>query len=363
IAFVLFKWETNGDAYNINRDVKYSDIYVLNNWREIFNGSTSRVTSLSDARLTKLTDGTKFCWNPSWNTDGTVVTWSQAPDFNFRNYYNKPDQITGDYTETLNNAQFTTYMCGINANGQLLGEPQSLTASENSQENEYLFDWSKSGDTMVSIVKNDSGYVIRIMRVAPETVIRQNGGILFDNGKTVLVVPANETRAANTKIGVSAVAMDAFTDTNLADTTKVILTGSARAFYPSGLEFGNTVTVVLYYTLNDLNNMVSKINQRFGTNFSSGAELDGTVYEYFMSLYWWNPVTKQWEDYGGVVNPTNNLTAGYYGYITAQTNHFSIYAIGGYFPFNPDSSYLTIIGKDTALADGNDSVYISVTLR
>ncbi|HPN32868.1 MAG TPA: hypothetical protein PKY81_18100, partial [bacterium] len=313
IAFVIFKWDSVGS--NSDRDIYISDIYVINDWRGVVS-SGSKIASRTDSRMTKLTNSDRFCWNPSWNTDGDVVTWSQVDSgtFNFRTYYNEPGKTVGDYVQELKNADFATYMRYVDSAGNSPYDAQQLTSVEEG-ENHYSFDWSNAGDTIIAIMKNSSGFKIKYMHQAEESVIYDSGGILFDNGKTVLVVPANSIRAANTKIGIKDVSPSAITGT--ADTTKIILSGTAREFYPEGMTFDeqNPAKLVLYYNLTDLGNCTESINSRFGTNFQTGAELNGTPYEYQLNIYWYNPSTTSWENYSGTVDPTDNTTAGYYGRI------------------------------------------------
>jgi len=331
LAFCRMKWETPvpyGDQGKMS-SIKESDIFILDGLIDRVNNLTAAIDTWVDNRLTNVTAHTSnFCWNPEWNEDGSAVSWSEdvSGNFDYRKYVQTNDDSGADadpYAE-LNNAQFNTYMKyaddTVNINNY---SEQSISEDTNSIDMGAA--WIPNSDTMMSMSWTKDGAVkTLVMRRASEAVIRQNGGILFKNGRVTLVVPIGEQKAANTRIGVKEVTpSETPTDS---DPVKMIMSGTARNFYPSGQKFTTMATMILFYTTTDLDSMVEGINSRFGTNFTSGAQINNTIYEKYMGIYWWNPGTEQWESYGGSVNTADG--ASYAGKVTVQVDHFSTYAVG-----------------------------------
>ncbi len=261
---------------------------------------------------------------PDWNRSNDVVSYAKDLDnsFDINELRNQgPNQAFGK-------GQFDQLMKYVPAAG---GPPDTFV--ENSF-NEWSLNWNfgdLSSAYAVSLERNNGSMRLRSYEVTDQTTVRNNGGILFDDGKFIAHIAPGDTKAEGTTLEVEEPESTPSTQTDT-----LIKTGNAREFHHSGEEFSRDVTVKFHYTQDDLDK----------------TGLDGSDEEQLLTTFWYNPDKSKWEEVGGTVDPDNNT-------ITFQTDHFSIYELGVKKTIG-ETSTLDILDRVGEVA-GSDTIHLKAT--
>jgi len=351
IAFIRYhSWENSATKAFIDNSVDtvlYGEVWVLCDVDKIISGEESPLLAMreggqdwNDTRLIKLSDSNKLCYNPNWNSTGDVVSWSQDDSgaFNIKRLHKAGYDGSYVYSE-FSKADFNVYQRGINTTSKTT--TTGILEEKTGDGNQFSRVYSNS-DTTAIVEMSGGSMQIKIQKIGNSTQVTANGGILFDNGKTTISVPANEDWAINTILQVTEPTSIPSGDS---DAVKMVLTGAAREYYPSGQQFSNFVELYLYYTTTDLTNLGITNN---------------TEQEYQLKIYFYNPTTKSWEKYDGIVEPEDGTD--YAGRIRIYTNHFSLYAIGLDRELSDTLSSI-IISQDTVIYEKGETISFSISLK
>lgn len=283
---------------------KRSEILLLN-LVDVAGYRQYQTTSANCVRVNRA--DSMVAWNLSWDTGRGALSWARdvSGNFNWLKLWTRPtapEQVYLDSDFDVEAIYVTSALATPNRPVSIISNKKGL--------NDLSATFSQGAIARVAYASYDTtfGHVrLKIADIDGVTVVNQDGGLLFENGRLTAVVDQNDVLSGSIEIKVAKPTAAPSNPTP----ESIALTGNAREFFPNGTTFNDSITVTIYYDTADL---------------TAAGVTDGTAGEYTLRIYWYDPVSTSWVDYHAVVDPINRNGA--LGSLTFQTKHFSIYGVG-----------------------------------
>jgi hypothetical protein len=256
-----------------------------------------------------------FAYMPRWTQDGSGIIYTSArgSGWDWQNVFKGYPEATSAYE----NGGFATRFVYYDKGGETA--PYSpITISDESGEANSSLDVaiSPSGTARLAYVRKtttggNQTFEMRTIDLGTSAEVTTQGGVLFDSGRIIVVVPSSESYSAKFRIA------SAQPETTPAGTDALIITGAAKQFFSPAdptarVNFADSVTVILYYGPEDF-------TETELTGYDSDGDGIPDRTEANVSAWYWNGST--WIEYSSVRYPAENK-------IEFKTTHFSRYAIG-----------------------------------
>jgi hypothetical protein len=317
IAFALIHLSDNvpnGPA------VVRSDIYVLKMAGLTYGGYPvltpyPPITDTTQSALVRVVINDSFAYQPRWTRtgDGIVYSVARGPGWDWQNNFKGYPHEVGTYDTSLFVTRFVYY---DKAAETAPYAPVDISTESFASSGSLDVAMSTSGQQRFAYIRKSlSGgnrvFELRTVDLSTEATITSQGGVLFDSGRVVVVVPAHESYAQGFKIASSK------PDTTPTAADSVIMTGAAKSFYAPNdttkpVYFSDSITIIMYYTASDFTD-----TELQGYDSDGDGIPDRT--EAAVSAYFWDGTN--WLDYRALRYPDENK-------IEFLTRHFSLYGVG-----------------------------------
>lgn len=318
---IAFSLADVSDNFASGPAVTGADIYVLKNFGNVTYGGypaltpAPTLTDTSQSYFVRITARDGFAFNPRWTRDGSGIVYSVAkgPDWDWQRLFKGYPHTTGAFDTSNFVTRFVYY---DKTNETAPYAPIDISTESFAGSGSLDIAMSMSGQQRFMFVRksksgSDRTFELRSVDLASEATITTQGGVIFDSGRIVVVIPSSESYAQGFKISAST------PDTTPAAADSVITTGAAKNFYAPGdttkpFYFADTITIFLYYSREDFTE-----TELVGYDSDGDGIPDRT--EAAISAYYYNG--NSWIDYNAVRYPAENK-------IEFKTRHFSLYAVG-----------------------------------
>lgn len=299
--------------------VDSASIYVLKNLNQLVLGGypTFTVTSLSTTQDTRyfvpVATNDSFAYNPRWtqNGDGIIYTSARGPGFDWQDFFTDSPNFSGFFDTTKLVTRFVYY----DKDSELAPYPPIDISNENGTSARDIA-MANSGTQRLAYIRGSmSGatrtHQIRTVDLQSISTISTQGGVLFDSGRVLVIVPASDSYGTGFRIASRT------PDSTPVGNDSTIITGGAKKFFSpdkpdSPIFFADSISIILYYTATDFTE-----TELIGFDSDGDGIPDRT--EAAVSAYYWTGT--QWLDYNAVKYPNENK-------IEFKTTHFSLYGMG-----------------------------------
>ncbi|MEK8023830.1 MAG: hypothetical protein AAB229_08500 [Candidatus Hydrogenedentota bacterium] len=310
------------DALPSGPAVDRADIYVLHDFDTVTLGTypnnpfIATLQNISDTNFfTKVTSNQQFAYFPRWTRDGSGLVYSVAtgPSWDWQNIFTGYPEDNGMYDVSGFVTRFIYYDKNTETAPYSAIDVSTDTAASGGSLDVVM---QQSGSQRFAYVKKSMAganrvYELRTVDLSSEATVTSQGGVLFDSGRIIVVVPSSESYGAGFKIGGTV------PESTPPSSDSIIITGAGKEFFAPGQEtagfyFADTITIIIYYSAEDFTD-----TEKQGYDSDGDGIPDRT--EAALSVYYYNGT--QWDDYKAVRYPAENK-------LEFRTRHFSHYAAG-----------------------------------